>query len=74
MPDDLYFEGDPAQDSRRRHLERVLKGDAPRRKWPWILALAAGGSAWAVWRATRRPDSPDPSTQSAATPEIPRKS
>jgi hypothetical protein len=54
MPDDLYFDGDPAEDSRRRHLERVLKGEPLRRKWPWILALAAGGGAWALWRATRR--------------------
>jgi hypothetical protein len=55
MPDDLYFEGDPALDSRRRHLERVLKGGPPRRRWPWILAAVAGGGAWALWRAGRRP-------------------
>ena len=51
MPDDLYFDGDPALDRRRRHLERVLRGDPPRRKWPWIVALLAGGSTWAIWRA-----------------------
>lgn len=72
MPDDLYFEGDPAQDSRRRHLERVLKGDEPRRKWPWILALAAGGSAWALWRATRRSDSQEASTEPPATSTTPK--
>jgi hypothetical protein len=49
MSDDLYFDGDPAVDSRRRHMERVLKG-TPRRKWPWIVACVAGGGAWAAWR------------------------
>lgn len=54
VPDDVYFEGDPEFDSRRRHLERVLKGGPPRRKWPWVLALAAGGGAWALWRVLQR--------------------
>ena len=57
MSDDVYFEGDPEHDSARRHLERVLKGGAPRRRWPWIAAIAAGGGAWVLWRALhgRRP-------------------
>jgi hypothetical protein len=52
MSDDLYFDGDPAEDSRRRHLERVIKGGRPRRRWPWIVAALAGG-AWTVWRMTQ---------------------
>jgi hypothetical protein len=55
MPDDLYFDGDPATDSRRRHLERVLKEGRPRRRWPWIVAMVAGGGAWTLWRALQRP-------------------
>ena len=55
VEDGVYFEGDPAVDSPRRHLERVLKGDPPRRRWPWIAAAVAGGSgAWALWRLFRR--------------------
>lgn len=50
MADDLYFDGDPEHDSRRRHLERVIKGGPPRRRWPWVVAIAAGGGAWALWR------------------------
>jgi hypothetical protein len=57
VSDDLYFDGDPATDSRRRHLERVLKDEAPRRRWPWVVALVAGGGAWALWRALQRPSS-----------------
>ena len=60
MSDDVYFEGDPEHDSARRHLERVLKGGAPRRRWPWIAAIAAGGGAWVLWRALgRRPGAAD---------------
>ena len=65
MPDDLYFEGDPAYDSRRRHLERVLKGGPPRRRWPWVLAILAGG-AWTTWRMTHPPHGPT----DAATPPV----
>lgn len=46
---DYYFDGDPAVDSTRRHLERVLQGRPPRR-WPWVVAALAGGAALAVWR------------------------
>jgi hypothetical protein len=58
MADEVYFEGDPEHDSARRHMERVLKGDPPRRRWPWIAAIAAGGGgAWVLWRVLhgRRP-------------------
>jgi hypothetical protein len=51
MADDLYFDGDPAEDSSRRHLERVIKGGPPRRRWPWVMAIVAGG-AWTAWRLT----------------------
>jgi hypothetical protein len=65
VPDDVYFEGDPEFDSRRRHLERVLKGGPPRRKWPWVLALAAGGGAWALWRVLQRDKREDAGKTSA---------
>jgi hypothetical protein len=69
MEEDVYFEGDPAVDSRRRHLERVLKG-TPRRRWPWIAALLAGGGAWALWRAMqpRTPAQPPPEQSGASEP------
>ena len=54
MSDGVYFDGDPATDSARRHMERVLKGEAPRRKWPWILAVVAGGGSFAMWRMMKR--------------------
>jgi hypothetical protein len=61
MADEVYFDGDPEFDSRRRHMERVLSG-APRRRWPWVAAIVAGG-AWTVWRMTR------PRSAGAAPPE-----
>jgi hypothetical protein len=50
---DYYFEGDPALDSTRRHLERVLKQPKPRR-WAWLAAMLASGAAVTFWRARRR--------------------
>ncbi len=47
---DVYFEGDPAVDSSRRHMERVLKGENTRRRWPLLLTALAGGGLWAIWR------------------------
>ena len=70
MPDSVYFEGDPETDSSRRHMERVLKGESPR-KWPWLLAALAGGGLFAVWRAAgqaqsgRRPGEEPPSDPTA---------
>jgi len=46
---DVYFDGDPAVDSSRRHMERVLKGE-PRRRWPWLVAAIGGGGLFALWR------------------------
>lgn len=48
MSDDLYFDGDPATDSARRHLERVLKEPEPRR-WPWVAATLVAAGAWYFW-------------------------
>ena len=45
----VYFDGDPAVDSSRRHMERVLKGE-PRSKWPWLVAAVGGGGLFALWR------------------------
>ncbi len=50
---DYYFEGDPAVDSTRRHLERVLQGRQTRH-WPWLVAALAGGAAFAFWRIRSR--------------------
>jgi len=47
----VYFEGDPATESSRRHMERVLRGEPGPRKWPWLLAAVAGGGLFALWRA-----------------------
>lgn len=49
MSGDLHFDGDPATDSARRHMERVLKGE-PARKWPWIMAALGGGGLWMLFR------------------------
>lgn len=49
MSGDLHFDGDPATDSARRHMERVLKGE-PTRKWPWIMAALGGGGLWMLFR------------------------
>jgi hypothetical protein len=48
MSDHIYFAGDPAQDSARRHLERVLT-QPQRRRWPFLAALFAGGTALTLW-------------------------
>ena len=49
MSDGPYFDGDPATDSARRHMERVLKGE-PTRKWPWLLAALGSGTVWMLYR------------------------
>lgn len=53
MPDDVYFDGDPATESARRHMERVLKEPERRRRWPWIVAGAAAVAAWYFWPRER---------------------
>ena len=63
--DEYYFDGDPAVDSTRRHLERVLQGRQPRR-WPWVVAAFAGGAAFAFWRMrSRREKSPQAEAEAA---------
>lgn len=49
MSGEVHFDGDPATDSARRHMERVLKGE-PARKWPWLLAALGGGGLFMLWR------------------------
>jgi hypothetical protein len=56
---DLYFDGDPARDSTRRRLERVLKEEPvarerPQSAWPWKTTLLAGGTAFLWWQLRRR--------------------
>ncbi len=53
MGDEVYFDGDPATDSTRRRLERILKDEQPRRRWPWIIAGLTAAAAWYLW--PRRP-------------------
>ena len=53
MSDRIYFSGDPAQDSARRHLERVL-AQPQQRRWPFLAALFAGGTAFTLWRMRQR--------------------
>jgi hypothetical protein len=65
MPE-YYFDGDPAVASTRRHLERVLNEPPPRR-WPWLVAMLAGGAALTFWRARTRPGKPPQAGASAPT-------
>ena len=50
MNDEVYFEGDPATDSARRHMERVLKAPESASRWPWLLAALGSGGVWMLWR------------------------
>jgi hypothetical protein len=47
-----YFDGDPATESTRRHLERVLKHGQTHR-WRWVVAMAAAGAALRFWHTRR---------------------
>jgi hypothetical protein len=49
----VYFDGDPATDSARRHMERVLKGEDKEksRRWPLLLAALGGGAVWFLFRS-----------------------
>jgi hypothetical protein len=51
--DSVYFDGDPATDSARRHLERVLKSPEAPPRWPWLLAALGSGGVWMLWRWSR---------------------
>jgi hypothetical protein len=52
-----FFDGDPATDSTRRHLERVLK-QPQKHRWTWVAAMVAGGAVFTFWRSRRRPQKP----------------
>ena len=54
MDGSVYFDGDPATDSARRHMERVLKGQPAGPRWAWMLAAVAGGGLWLMWRTGAR--------------------
>jgi hypothetical protein len=49
MNENVHFDGDPAADSARRHMERVLKSAEPARRWPWALAALGSGGVWLLW-------------------------
>jgi hypothetical protein len=71
MSGDLHFDGDPATDSARRHMERVLKGE-PTRKWPWIVAALGGGGLWMLFRMggdAARNRTPSSSEDKTGSPE-----
>ncbi|HUR35890.1 MAG TPA: hypothetical protein VM032_18930 [Vicinamibacterales bacterium] len=50
MSDEVFLKGDPAFDSTRRHMERVL--NAPRHD-QLRKAAVAGAAAWGIWRLFR---------------------
>jgi hypothetical protein len=50
VSNDLFFEGDPENDSTRRHMERVL--NAPRTS-KVRKAAVAGAAVWGIWRLVR---------------------
>jgi hypothetical protein len=50
MNDSVHFDGDPATDSARRHMERVLKSPERAPRWPWVLAALGSGGVWMLWR------------------------
>ena len=58
----VHFEGDPATDSARRRMERVLKASEPASRWAWWLAALGGGGVWLLWHlgrvAARTSDAP----------------
>jgi hypothetical protein len=60
--DTVHFDGDPATDSARRHMERVLKSPERSPRWPLVLAALGSGGVWMLWRwgrAAARSTSPE---------------
>jgi len=73
MSDGVYFDGDPATDSARRHMERVLKGE-PTRRWPWVAAALGSGAVWWLWCLGREvADRREPGTTGTAPVSDPKK-
>ena len=68
---EYYFDGDPALDGTRRHLERVLN-EPHRRRWPWFVAVFAGGAAFTFWRRRSRAGQPPSDGSSATAARTPR--
>lgn len=68
MDDDVYFDGDPATDSTRRHLERVLKEPQGHRRWPWVVGSLAAVAAWYFWPRSRGARTPEEPGGSGKTP------
>ena len=53
MTNGVHFDGDPETESARRHMERVLKGTDPPRRWTWLLAALGTGGVWLLWQGGR---------------------
>jgi hypothetical protein len=70
MGEGLHFDGDPATDSARRHMERVLNAPETPRRWPWVVAALGSGSIWLLWRLGRaRAREQEASTQESSAPK-----
>jgi hypothetical protein len=65
--DTVHFDGDPATDSARRHMERVLKSPERSPRWPLVLAALGSGGLWMLWRWGR-------AAASSTSPERPPRS
>jgi hypothetical protein len=68
MTDDLYFDGDPATDSARRHMERVLKEPERHRRWPWVVGAIAAVAAWYFWPRSQADRPPADASRSPQQP------
>ena len=55
----------------RRHLERVLN-EPHRHRWPWLVAVFAGGAAFTFWRRRSRAGQPPLGGSSATAGRAPR--
>jgi hypothetical protein len=66
MDDGVHFEGDPATDSARRHMERVLNAPEAGPRWPWVLAALGSAGVWMLWRWGRAAADPADPKDAAA--------
>jgi hypothetical protein len=67
MTENVYFDGDPATESARRHLERVLNAPEPAPRWPWVLAALGSGAVWLLWQSGRVARGSAPESQAGKT-------